>query len=114
MTGTLASSGTRYSLSTKNPYGEGVGTSNSCGFVGPELKYTGYDHLVIRGRAPRPGYLWIKDDQVEIRDAGFLWGKTTWETEDLIREELGEDRIQIVSIGPAGERLVRSTCVIAN
>ena len=114
LSGTLAPSSCRYSLASKNPYNGGVGTSNSCGFFGPELKYAGYDHLVIRGRAIRPVYLLIRDDQVELRDADFLWGKTTWETEDLIRDKLGDEEVKIICIGPAGERLVRSACVIAD
>lgn len=114
LSGTLTPGASRYSMASKNPFSGGVGTSNSCGFFGPELKYAGYDHIVIRGRAARPVYLLIRDDRVEIRDAGGLWGKTTWETEDLIREELGDEELRIISIGPAGENLVRGGCVISD
>jgi len=114
LTGTLAPAAARYSISTKNPFTGGVGTSNSCGFFGPELKFAGYDHIVIQGRAKKPVYLWIHDEHVEVKDASGLWGRTTWETEDLIRDELGDAEIQIISIGPAGENLVRGACVMSN
>jgi aldehyde:ferredoxin oxidoreductase len=114
LTGTLAPCSCRYSLASKNPFSGGVGTSNSCGFFGPELKFAGYDHIVIQGRSNKPVYLWIENERVEIRDADFLWGKTTWETEELIREELGDVMVQVSCIGPAGENLARGACVIAN
>lgn len=114
LTGTLAPAAARYSVASKNPFSGGVGTSNSCGLFGPELKYAGYDLIVVEGRARKPVYLWINNDHVELRDASRLWGKTTWETEDLIREELGDGEVQVICIGPAGENVVRGACVIAN
>ena len=114
LSGTLAPASTRYSLASKNPFNGGVATSNSCGFFGPELKFAGYDHIVIKGRAHNPVYLWITNKNVEIRDATWIWGKTTWETEDLIRKELADESIQVICIGPAGENMVRGACVIAN
>lgn len=114
LTGTLVPTSTRYSIASKNPFTGGVGTSNSCGFFGPELKFAGYDVIVIEGRANTPCYLWICDDTVELRSASHIWGKTTWVTEDIIRKELGDKGVQISCIGPAGERLVRGACVIAN
>jgi aldehyde:ferredoxin oxidoreductase len=92
----------------------GVGSANSCGHFAPELKFAGYDHIVFQGRSRRPTYLWIDDDQVRILDASHIWGKTTWETDDLIKEDLGDEEIQIACIGPAGENLVRSACIITN
>jgi len=114
LTGTLAPASTRYSMSSKNPFTGGVGTTNSCGTFGPELKYAGYDLIVIEGKASTPVYLQIMDDHVELKDASKLWGHTTWETEDLIREELSDEEVQVACIGPAGENLVRGACVIAN
>ncbi|MFC2012110.1 aldehyde ferredoxin oxidoreductase N-terminal domain-containing protein [Chloroflexota bacterium] len=75
-------------------------------YFGPELKYAGYDKIIIRGRAPDLVYLWINNDQVEIRDATHLRGKGTRETAELIREELKEDKAQVAAIGLAGENRV--------
>ena len=77
-----------------------------------ELKYAGYDAIGIEGKADKPVYLWIDDDQVELRQAKHLWGKTTWEADRMIREELGDPEIKVAAIGPAGERLVRFSCIM--
>jgi len=76
------------------------------GFFGPELKYAGYDKIVIRGKAPDLVYLYIHNDKVEIRDATHLRGKGTTETGDLIKKELGDQRVQVAAIGLAGENRV--------
>src|SRR5436309_1343843 len=89
LTGTNAPTGARYMVVTKGPLTGAITTSNSGGHWGPELKYAGYDLLILEGRAAKPVYLFIYDDSVQIRDAAALWGKTTSETEDGIREELG-------------------------
>ena len=112
LVGTLAPGAVRLSADSMNALTMGVGSSNCCGPFAYTLKYAGYDHIVIKGKARRPVYLWIDNDKIEIREASHLWGKTTWETMDLIREELGDQRIQTVSIGPAGENLVRGACII--
>jgi aldehyde:ferredoxin oxidoreductase len=78
------------------------------------LKMAGYDHIVITGKARHPVYLWIDNDRVQIRDARPLWGKNTWETDELIREDLGERTAQVAYIGPAGENLVRFAAIICN
>jgi aldehyde:ferredoxin oxidoreductase len=90
--------------------------SHSYGNVGmggswsPELKFAGYDNIVIKGMAEKPVYVYVYNDEVEIRDASVIWGKGTFDTESLIREELGDEDIQVASIGPAGENLaVQST-----
>jgi len=114
LTGTLSPSNSRFCVTTKNPHTGGFGDSNCGGHWGPELKYAGYDVLVIAGRGKKPVYIWIDDDQVELRNADSLWGKTTWETETLIKEEVGDQDIQVAAIGPAGERLVRCACFIIN
>jgi len=110
--GTLAHATSRLSIEGKSPVTGGLGSANSGGYFSPELKYAGYDHIVIKGRARKPVYLWINDDQIEIRDASHIWGKLTGETEDTIREELGDDRIQTACIGPAGENLVRYAHIV--
>ena len=76
------------------------------GFWEPELKYAGYDKVVIRGKSPKLVYLWIHNDKVEIRDAAHLHGKGAVETQDLIRQELKEPKAQVAAIGLAGENRV--------
>lgn len=112
LVGTLAPGACRVSVDTKSPFNGGKGSANFGGDFGPELKYAGFDHIVITGKAANPVYLWIQDGNVEIRDAGLIWGKTTYETETILREELVDDRVKIVSIGPAGENLVRGSCIV--
>ena len=112
LVGTLAPGASRISAGSKNPFTMGMGTSNCGGYFGVELKYAGYDHLIFKGRAKRPVYLFIKDNHVEIKDATHLWGKTTWQTVDAIRQELRDERIHVLSIGPAGENLVRGACIM--
>lgn len=80
--------------------------SNIGGFWGPELRAAGYDGLWVTGKAGRPVYLWINAGQVEIRDAAHLWGKDTYETQSLIREEVGQTRARVCVIGLAGEKQV--------
>ncbi|MFQ6092009.1 MAG: aldehyde ferredoxin oxidoreductase family protein [bacterium] len=82
------------------------------GHWGPELKFAGYDQLVITGKGDEPTYIWIEDDDVELREATHLWGKNIAQTTVLIQEELGDRRIQVLCIGPAGERLVRYATLV--
>jgi aldehyde:ferredoxin oxidoreductase len=77
------------------------------GFFAPELRWAGFDHLVIKGMAEKPVYLWIHDEEIEIKDARHIWGLGTIEAQNILREELKEENVQILVIGPAGERLVR-------
>lgn len=114
LVGTPVLGACRLTVESKNAYTGGIGSANCGGHFGPELKFAGYDNVVIQGRSDEPCYLWINDSTVEIRKAGHLWGRTTWETDDIIRGELGDEDIQIVSIGPAGENLVRGACIISN
>ncbi len=114
LVGTLAPTAARHSVDAKSPITGGVGSANSCGHFSAELKFAGYDHIVFQGKARSPVYLWIDDNRVKILDASHLWGKTTGETDDMIKEDLGDDEIQIAGIGPAGESLARSACVITN
>lgn len=110
--GTTAPGSNEVSASTLSPVTGGWGSGNSDSYFAGHLKYAGYDLVVIEGRAHTPVYLWIQDGHVEIRDASHLWGKTTWETLDMIREEHADPRLHAVSIGPAGENLVRGGCLI--
>jgi aldehyde:ferredoxin oxidoreductase len=112
LTGTMLPAASRFTVTARCPLTYGHGDANAGGFFGPELKFAGYDHIVFKGKAERPVYLWISDEAVELKDASHLWGKDTWETQELIREELGDEDIQIACIGPAGENLVRVACII--
>lgn len=112
LTGTCAPCGSRYMVVTKGALTNCITTSNSGGFWGPELKFAGYDLLLIVGKAEEPKYLFIYDDVVEIRDASHYWGKTVGETEDGLREELGIPQLRTSCIGPAGENLVKFACIM--
>ena len=111
LTGTAAPSGSRYMVVTKAPLTGAIANSNSGGFFPAELKYAGYDLIILEGKAEKPVYLWIENDKVELRDAEAIWGKDTYATQDMIRSETDEDA-KIACIGPAGENLVRFACII--
>ena len=111
LTGTSATTGGRWMAVTKGALTGTIACSNAGGSFGPELKYAGYDLIVIEGAAKKPMMLIIDDGQVELRPAGKLWGKNTHETEDLLHEKLGGD-FKCVCIGPAGEKLVRFACIL--
>jgi aldehyde:ferredoxin oxidoreductase len=112
--GTLVPGACRSSLSSKNVFSHGVGVVNVGGHFAPELKFAGYDLVVIQGKSRKPVYLWIDDDCVELRSAEDMWGRTTWETDDFIKTQIGDESVQVISIGPAGENLVKAACVIGN
>ncbi len=112
LTGTLFPAAGRYQMAAKSPLTGIWGQSNSGGFFGPELKFAGYDMVVIQGRSERPVYLVIDDDEVRLADASHVWGKTTFETTDIVREDLGDETFKVMAIGPAGENLVRFAAVI--
>ncbi|HWI60589.1 MAG TPA: aldehyde ferredoxin oxidoreductase family protein [Symbiobacteriaceae bacterium] len=104
LTGTLATSAGRYNVVTKSPLTGMIAASNSGGYWGPELKFAGYDALILEGKADHPVYLWINDDQVEIRHAGDLWGHDVHESTDFLRDATDPDA-SVACIGPAGEKL---------
>lgn len=110
LTGTMVASG-RINISAVSPLTGILGDSNAGSHFSPMLKYAGYDHVVISGKADHPVYLWIDDDTVEIRDARHLWGKMTDATREAIKNEVGDPRVEVASIGPAGENLVRLASV---
>ncbi|MFX0210292.1 MAG: aldehyde ferredoxin oxidoreductase family protein, partial [Candidatus Hodarchaeota archaeon] len=102
----------RYIVAAKSPLTNGFGETEAGGYWGPELKRTGFDAIVITGKAERPSYLWIKEGSCELHDAEHLWGMKTKDVELLIRQELGDERIRVAQTGPAGENLVRYACVV--
>ena len=111
VTGAAVPGAGRHSVGAKSPLTGGFGESESGGFWGAELKRAGWDALVFHGVSPTPVYLWINEDAVEFRDASHLWGRITGEVEEAIVEELGDPRIRVAQIGPAGENLVRYACI---
>jgi aldehyde:ferredoxin oxidoreductase len=111
LVGTLASASARTHVGGKSPLTGYVGSANVGGFFGPEMRLAGFDHLVIKGKAEKPVYLWIHDGEIEIRDAEHIWGTDSRETQSLIRQELGDDDIQSLCIGQAGENLVKYACI---
>ncbi len=111
LTGTSASAAGRYMAITKSPLTGTIACSNSGGHFGPELKFSGFDMIIIEGKAKEPVYLYIEDGALEIRDAKSIWGKTTHEATDQIHEETDIDS-KIACIGPGGERLVRFACIV--
>ncbi len=104
--GTPVPGANRVAVNTFSPQTNLLAHSTMGSYFGPELKFAGYDKIILRGKAPDLVYLWIHNDKVEIRDAAHLSGKGTRETSDLIREELGEAKAQVAAIGPAGENRV--------
>lgn len=112
MTGIKMGGTGRNAVGAKSPLTGGFGESDVGGFWGAELKHAGWDGIIVEGVSGKPVYLWINGDRVEIRDASHLWRKTTGEVEDLLREELGEKRVRITQIGPAGENLALHACVL--
>ncbi len=112
LSGTLASASARTHIGAKSPLTGYIGSSNMGGFFAPELRWAGFDHLVIKGKADHPVYLWIHDGEIEIRDGTHLWGEDVPSTQELIREELGDPEVKSMCIGLAGENLVRFASVM--
>jgi len=115
LAGTLAPcGGARWTVTAKAPLTGIFGDGNGGGDFAAELKFAGYDQIIFYGRSPKPVYLWIHNDHVQLRDASGLWGKSTWETHDQLVEELGDREIRDLCIGPAGENQVRFAKLFAN
>ena len=112
LTGTMASTGGRYSVITKGPLTGAIACSNSGGHFGAVLKMAGWDMVIFEGKSDKPVYLWIQDDVAELRDASHLWGKTTWETEEMIKSGHHDPQIRVASIGRAGENGVFYACIV--
>lgn len=109
LTGTIAPNTGRHSVTCKSPESGILGDSNIGGFFGPEMRFAGFDRLIILGKADTPVYLYLEDGKIEIRDASPYWGLTCSQTERKFRYDLGSD-IEVECIGPAGEKMVRFAC----
>lgn len=107
LVGTLASASARTHVMAKSPLTNLLGSANMGGFFGPEMRWAGFDHLVIKGQADRPVYLYIHDGEIEFRDADKVWGLGVYDTQEVIRQELEDEETQTLCIGQAGENLVR-------
>ncbi len=112
LSGTAMAGSGRVDVTALSPQSNLRAKSNFGAYWGPELKFNGFDHLVITGKAEKPCYLWIHDGRVDVRPAEHLWGKDTHQTQKLIQQELGDPEVKTVCIGPAGEKLVRFACLI--
>jgi len=102
----------RHFVMAKSPITNILGEASSGGFFGKELKSTGFDFVIIEGKSENPVFISIKDGKAEILDATNLWGKGTQETDEVIKEKLGDQNVKIATIGPAGENLVKFACII--
>ena len=112
LTGTMASTGGRYTVVTKGPLTGAIACSNSGGYWGAEFKMAGWDMVIFEGKSAKPVYLFVQDDVAELRDAAHLWGKTVWETEATLKKQLQDPLVRVSSIGGAGENLVLYAAVV--
>jgi aldehyde:ferredoxin oxidoreductase len=112
LTGTMASTGGRYTVITKGPLTGAIACSNSGGYWGAELKMAGWDMVIFEGKSAKPVYLFIEDDKAELRDAAHLWGQSVWKTEELIKKQHQDPLIRVSSIGKAGENQVLFAAVV--
>jgi aldehyde:ferredoxin oxidoreductase len=112
LTGTMASTGGRYTVVTKGPLTGAIACSNSGGYWGAELKMAGWDMVIFEGVSPKPVYLYVEDDKAELRDAAHLWGRSVWETEGTLKKELQDPLVRVSCIGKAGEQQVLFAAVV--
>ncbi len=112
LTGTMASTGGRYTVITKGPLTGAIACSNSGGYWGAELKMAGWDMIICEGKSPTPVYLYINDDEAELRDASHLWGQSVWKTEEVLKSSLQDPLVRVSSIGKAGENGVLYAAVV--
>ncbi|MDO8904891.1 aldehyde ferredoxin oxidoreductase family protein [Hydrogenophaga sp.] len=112
LTGTMASTGGRYTVITKGPLTGAIACSNSGGYFGAELKMAGWDMVIVEGKAATPVYLHISDDDAELRDASHLWGQSVWKTEEILKSSLQDPLVRVSSIGKAGENGVLFAAVV--
>ena len=112
LTGTMASTGGRYTVITKSPLTGTIACSNSGGYWGAEFKMAGWDMVIFEGKSAKPVYLYVNDDVAELRDASHLWGKSVWETEETLKKSLQDPLTRVSSIGKAGENGVLYAAVV--
>ena len=114
LNGTPTPSASRLTVAAKSPLTGALGDANSGGYWAPELKYAGFDAIVVKGISPEPVYLWVEDGKAELRQAKHLWGLGTHAVGERLKEEIDDDTIHVCAIGPGGENRVRYACVITD
>ena len=114
LVGTTFPTASRFNISAKSPQTGILGDSNAGGHLAPEIKFAGYDQIVLEGRSREPVYVFVDDDEISFRDASHLWGMDVYEADEAIRSDLGDRRVQTAVVGPAAERGVRFAGVYAN
>ncbi|MEM4724769.1 MAG: aldehyde ferredoxin oxidoreductase N-terminal domain-containing protein, partial [Candidatus Hadarchaeum sp.] len=114
LTGTVVPTSARFSVGAKSPLTGLIGEGNAGGFWGPNLKWAGFDGLIIHGQAPEPVYLLIRNDDVRIMPASSLWGLDTWQATEHIRQECRDPQLSVACIGVAGENRVRLANIIVD
>ncbi len=112
LTGTMASTGGRYTVVTKGPLTGAIACSNSGGYWGAELKFAGWDMVIFEGKSPKPVYLMIENERAQLLDAAEIWGKTVWETEPAIKTKHQDPMIRVSSIGRSGENGVLYSAIV--
>ncbi|MEN8112804.1 MAG: aldehyde ferredoxin oxidoreductase family protein [Actinomycetota bacterium] len=113
ITGAPIAGQSRCTVVGKSPLTGGIGDSQAGGFWPAELKFAGFDGIVVTGSSDKPVYLWINKGEAELRDASHLWGQTTLEVENALKEELDDKRIEVIQVGPAGEQQVRFASIMS-
>jgi aldehyde:ferredoxin oxidoreductase len=111
-TGTNIPCASRMAVAAKSPLTNAVGLALSGGYFPTELKFAGYDVVIVEGRAEKPTYIWLKDGEVRFRDATTLWGMKTTDCQQMIKDHLNDQNVRIACIGPAGEKLSKMACII--
>ncbi len=111
-TGAAISGQSRINANAKSPMTGGIGDSQAGGFFPAELKFAGFDGIVLRGKSPKPVYLYIHNGEVELRDAAHLWGKGVKVVDETLKAETGEAKAQVMQIGPSAEKGVRYASII--
>ncbi len=114
LTGTAAPASARLHINARSPLTGLLGSSNIGGNFGAKLRSSGIQSLIIRGKSPEPVYLWIDGDKIEIRNARSIWGLDTWETDEQLKTKLGSEKLEIMTIGPAGESGTLFGCIMTD
>lgn len=112
-TGAAISGQSRINANAKSPISGGIGDSQSGGFFPAEMKFAGVDGIVVKGKSPKPVYLWIRDGAFELRDAAHLMGKKTGEVDEILKRELGDNKIEVLQHGPAAEKGVLFSSLVS-
>jgi aldehyde:ferredoxin oxidoreductase len=110
--GTTIPCASRMAVTAKSPLTNAVGVALTGGYFPVELKYAGFDAIIIEGKAEKPTYLWVKDGKAQFRSAKKVWGMKTTDCQQIIKNELNDQNVRVACIGPAGENLCKIACII--